>query len=195
MKKITYKQLAANLPEREVVVVNLGEDFGNAEVSVKKRLTMKELSAMSADVVNSVIDMEKGEYNPEYLNLIGKIMELKHYAGISIGANDLEAAYRVIRETDLYELVIGQYTDLSQRREAMENARVRIEYMKNMLLSIAGHKTMELLSAMEEMMGSVGGAVDRLSGVDMNKMMAHLNGITNAAVPTDSARPIIAPGA
>lgn len=195
MKKVTYKQLAANLPEREVVVVNLGEDFGNAEVSVKKRLTMKELSAMSADIVNSVIDMEKGEYNPEYLSLIGKIMELKHYAGISIGANDLEAAYRVIRETDLYELAIGQYTDLSQRREAMENARVRIEYMKNMLLSTAGRKTMELLSAMEEMMGSVSGAVDRLSGVDMNKMMAHLNGIINAVAPTDSAQAIIAPGA
>lgn len=194
-KKVTYKQLAANLPEQQTITVSLGEEFNGIEVVVKKRLTMKELSALSSDIANAIVDMKEGDYTPEYTQLIYELMVLKHYAGIDIGKNELGTAYRVLSETDLYEVLILTNVDREQVAEAIDNAERRIEWLKQTLLCTAGHKAIELLNGIEHMMGALGGSFSDLNEINVGQMMEHLNSITNALTPHDVDEQSLIPGA
>ena len=173
-KKITYKTIASKLDAYETTEITLdGELFEGMTLTVKDRLTLLEMSALIMDVVNTVIDMEKGEYNPEFTNLIKLMLQLKHYAGFPIGKNDLAYAYRVIYETNLYEQVM-EHVDAWQVDQAMDMADERIQYMKEMIIATAGSKTMELLGKMEKLMQNVSSAADEVNGADVQTMMTSL---------------------
>lgn len=173
-EKISYKTIASRLDAHKMTEVALkGELFDGMTLLVKERLTLPEMSALITDVVNTVIDMKTGEYNPEFTQLIKMMLQLKHYAGIRIGKNDLAAAYRVIYETDLYDQFL-EHVDTWQVETAMEMADERIKYMRELLVASASSQTLRLLSQMEMMMDKFGSMKDSINGEDLQKMLTAL---------------------
>lgn len=203
MKKISYKNIAAKLPAREEInVVLQGDYFEGMSAKVKTSLTLSEMSAMIADIVDTLIDMQTGEYNPEYTELVKMILQLKHYAGVTIGKNDLSYAYRVLRETDLYPQLMAN-VDADQLIHAMNAVDKRVEFMKEMILSTAGHKAVEMLTQIEQMMSAFETASDDMNGDKMQQLLTMLGNLTgvDAAQETDtptiidSETPVMLPGA
>lgn len=202
MKKISYKNIAAKLPAREEIYVVLqGDYFEGMATKVKTSLTVSEMSAMIADIVDTLIDMQTGEYNPEYTELVKMILQLKHYAGVTIGKNDLSYAYRVLRETDLYPQLMA-HVDAEQLCQAMVAVDKRVEFMKEMILSTAGHKAVEMLAQLEQMMNAFDTASDDMNGDKMQQLLTMLGNLTgiDAAKETDtptiidSETPVMLPG-
>lgn len=202
MKKISYKNIAAKLPAREEInVVLQGDCFEGMSAKVKTSLTLSEMSAMIADIVDTLIDMQTGEYNPEYTDLVKMILQLKHYAGVTIGKSDLSYAYRVLRETDLYPQLMAN-VDADQLIHAMNAVDKRVEFMKEMILSTAGHKAVEMLTQIEQMMNAFDTASDDMNGDKMQQLLTMLGNLTgiDAAKETDtptiidSETPVMLPG-
>lgn len=188
MKKISYKNIAAKLPAREEInVVLQGDCFEGMSAKVKTSLTLSEMSAMIADIVDTLIDMQTGEYNPEYTDLVKMILQLKHYAGVTIGKSDLSYAYRVLRETDLYPQLMAN-VDADQLIHAMNAVDKRVEFMKEMILSTAGHKAVEMLTQIEQMMNAFDTASDDMNGDKMQQLLTMLGNLTgiDAAKETDT---------
>lgn len=203
MKKISYKNIAAKLPAREEInVVLQGDCFEGMSAKVKTSLTLSEMSAMIADIVDTLIDMQTGEYNPEYTDLVKMILQLKHYAGVTIGKNDLSYAYRVLRETDMYPQLMAN-VDADQLIHAMNAVDKRVEFMKEMVLSTAGHKAVEMLTQIEQLMSTFETASDEMNGDKMQQLLTMLGNLTgiDAAQETDtptiidSETPVMLPGA
>lgn len=203
MKKISYKNIAAKLPAREEIYVVLqGDCFEGMATKVKTSLTVSEMSAMIADIVNTLVDMQTGEYNPEYTELVKMILQLKHYAGVTIGKNDLSYAYRVLRETDLYSQLMA-HVDAEQLCQAMVAVDKRVEFMKKMILSTAGHKAVEMLAQLEQLMGAVETVSSDMNSDKLQNLLTMLGDMTGVDVSqdvesqVDSAEeaPMILPGA
>lgn len=190
-KKISYKNIAAKLPAREEICVVLqGEYFEGMTTKVKTSLTVSEMSAMISDIVSTLVDMQTGEYNPEYAELVKMILQLKHYAGVTIGKNDLPYAYRVLRETDLYPQLMA-HVDASQLAQAMNAVDERVAFMKDMILSAAGHKTVEMLTQLEQLMGMVETVSSDMNGEKVQQLLTALNEMTGLDNTHNPDAPVI----
>lgn len=181
MKKVSYKNIASKLPALETTTITLeGEMFGGLTVTVKNRLTITEMSALIADIVSTLIDAETGDYNPEYADLVEMMLQLKHYAGISIGKTDLSYAYRVLTETDLYQQVIS-HVDQEQLFDVGEAVANRVEFTKKLILSTAGHKAVELLTRMETLMATMESMSVDVGGDKMQLLLDAVKELTSVA--------------
>lgn len=181
MKKVSYKNIASKLPALETTTITLeGEMFGGLTVTVKNRLTITEMSALIADIVSTLIDAETGDYNPEYADLVEMMLQLKHYAGISIGKTDLPYAYRVLTETDLYQQVIS-HVDQEQLFDIGEAVANRVEFTKKLILSTAGHKAVELLTRMETLMTTMESMSVDVGGDKMQLLLDAVKELTSVA--------------
>lgn len=181
MKKVSYKNIASKLPALETTTITLeGEMFGGLTVTVKNRLTITEMSALIADIVSTLIDAETGDYNPEYADLVEMMLQLKHYAGISIGKTDLSYAYRVLTETDLYQQVIS-HVDQEQLFDVGEAVANRVEFTKKLILSTAGHKAVELLTRMETLMTTMESMSVDVGGDKMQLLLDAVKELTSVA--------------
>lgn len=181
MKKVSYKNIASKLPALETTTITLeGEMFGGLTVTVKNRLTITEMSALIADIVSTLIDAETGDYNPEYADLVEMMLQLKHYAGISIGKTDLSYAYRVLTETDLYQQVIS-HVDQEQLFDVGEAVANRVEFTKKLILSTAGHKAVELLTRMEALMATMESMSVDVGGDKMQLLLDAVKELTSVA--------------
>lgn len=192
MKKISYKNIAAKLPAREEIYVVLhGDCFEGMATKVKTSLTVSEMSAMIADIVDTLIDMQTGEYNPEYTELVKMILQLKHYAGVTIGKNDLSYAYRVLRETDLYPQLMA-HVDAEQLCQAMVAVDKRVEFMKEMILSTAGHKAVEMLAQLEQLMGAVETVSSDMNSDKLQQLLTTLGEMTGIDTVQEADLPVVA---
>lgn len=192
MKKISYKNIAAKLPERaEIYVVLQGDYFEGMATKVKTSLTVSEMSAMISDIVSTLVDVQTGEYNPEYSELVKMILQLKHYAGVTIGKNDLPYAYRVLRETDLYSQLMA-HVDVDQLGQAMDAVDERVEFMKAMILSTAGHKAVEMLAQLEQLMGAVEAVSSDMNGDKFQQLLTMLGDMTGVDAMQEMDDQIIA---
>lgn len=172
VKKISYKNIASRLPEREICVVTLdGDVFDGMTVQVKTTLTMPEISALISDIVSTLVDVETGEYSPEFSQLVSYMFYLKHYAGIPIGKNDLASAYRVIYETDILAQVLSK-VDNSQMAMIDEAVRERLSFMREMLVATAGNKVVAMLSEMEQLTGAMSAMTDSIDIEKLQGLMA-----------------------
>lgn len=181
-KKISYKTLAAKLPAYPVTAVVLeGDIFEGMTIQVKRRLSLTEMNALICEIVNTLIDIQTGEYNPEYATLVKRMLLLKHYAGIQIGKTDIGNAYRVFAETDLYVQAM-QYVDGSQVDEVLEAVDVRVAFLKEVIIATAGHKAMEMLTQMEQLMGTVENMSASVGGDQMGQLLSVLGELTGTDV-------------
>ena len=182
-KKISYKTVASKLPVHPVTAVMLeGDIFDGTTIQVKYRLSLTEMNSLISDIVNTIIDMQTGEYNPEYMVLVERMLLLKHYAGIQIGKTDLGAAYRVLFETDLYTQAM-QHADNSQVDEVLNAVSARVNFLKEMIIATAGHKAVELLTQMEQLMNSVENMSSDMSGEQISHLISMFGDLTGADVP------------
>lgn len=191
MKKISYKNIAAKLPAREEIYVVLqGECFEGMAAKVKTSLTVSEMSSMISDIVSTLIDMQTGEYNPEYAELVKMILQLKHYAGVSIGKTDLSYAYRVLRETDLYQQLMA-HVDAQQLSDAMNAVDERVKFMKDMILAAAGHKAVEMLTQLEQLMGAVETVSTDMNADKLQQLLNSLGDLVGIETDPEAGTPVI----
>ena len=191
MKKISYKNIAAKLPAREEIYVVLqGDCFEGMAAKVKTSLTVSEMSAMISDIVTTLVDMQTGEYNPEYADLVKMMLQLKHYAGVTIGKNDLPYAYRVLHETDLYPQLMA-HVDADQLSQAMDAVDARVQFMKEMILSTAGHKAVEMLTQLEQLMGAVETVSSDMNGDKLQQLLNMLGDVTGREVTQETDAPVV----
>lgn len=194
-KKISYKTLAAKLPEHPVTSVVLeGDNFDGMSIQVKYRLSLAEMNTLIHEIINTLIDIQTGEYNPEYATLVKRMLLLKHYAGIQIGKTDLGSAYRVLSETDLYVQAM-QHVDGSQVDEVLDAVDARVAFLKEAIIATAGHKAVEMLAQMEQLMSSVENMSSSVDAEQISQLVSMLSRLSGAeATPVElgaEAEPIM----
>lgn len=187
-KKFSYKNIAAKLPAAPITAVTLnGDVFDGAVVHVKNRLKLSELNNLITETVNTIVDMKTGEYNPEYAELVKYILLLKHYADIPVGKNDLANAYRVIYNTDLLSQVMP-HVDSTQVQNALEAIDARVAFIRETIISTAGHKVVEMLGQMERVLGAVEGMSANVDSDQVQQLIAAVSELTGAMnMPVDLA--------
>lgn len=170
-KKITFNMLAAGLPKIEKQMV----EYGDLQIQVTPTLPIKKVVQFVDDVVSTCVDIETGTYLPEALNFAFDCAMLNHYAGFD-KPTDAEKAYRVIRETDICE-VVREVVSHAQLHEIKSAIHERIKFMLDMMSSSSATNVAKLLDRMDTVMSDSQNVVETLQSVDLQKSLAEVTAL------------------
>lgn len=170
-KKFSYTNIASALPEPTVTEVELrGEVFDSLTLKVKHRLSLQEMMNMISDVVETIVDLDTGAFDPEYKLIVPDVFLLHYYAGLPINKTDLSKAYRVLSETDLVSQVQA-HVDAQQVTMISKAIEEKLSYYKELFVSSAAQKATALLNGIEAIFAQLGDATSALSDGKLQQLM------------------------
>ena len=170
-KKFSYTNSASALPEPKVTEVELhGEVFDGLTLKVKHRLSLQEMMNMISDVVETIVDLDTGAFDPEYKLIVPDVFLLHYYAGLPINKTDLSKAYRVLAETDLVSQ-IQAHVDAQQVAAISKAIEEKLSYYKELFVSTASQKVTILLNGIENIFAQLGDATSALSDGKLQQLM------------------------
>lgn len=195
-KKMTWKKFVVNTPDNKVATVELDEKvFGIPSIEVKHTLTMNEMISFVSDVVSMCVDEDSAEYTPASYDFAIRLCVMNYYAGIPMPSGSdsavhgmLETAYSVLYETDLYDRIIKNVND-DQFFAMTDAVDEHIRYMRDMLVSSAARKSMELISKMDEMMRDSKNVLDQIDSENFAKAVEHMSQLAALDVAQSTQRP------
>lgn len=170
-KKFSYTNIASNLPEPKVTQVHLkGELFDGLVLNVKYRLSLTDMMSCITDIVDTIVDLETGTFDPEYKLIAPDMFIMHYYAGLPINKTGIAQAFRVLSETDL----IGQlspYVDQSQLKLISNAVEEKLSYYKELLSNTAAQRVTILLNGIENIFAQLGDATSALSEGKLQQLM------------------------
>lgn len=137
------------------------------QLTVRRRLSPVEATAMANDIATACVDMETGIYMPEMFDLTGRMDVLAYYAGMTDMPGDPAVIDAVVNCTDIYEDV-RKLIDNSQLYSIRDCAEDRVAHMLRMLEATGAETSLKLIGKADEMIRSSEKMIKKLSEVDFS---------------------------
>lgn len=161
--KISVNALERTIEENIVTVPLLGTE--GVDITIRRRLPLKDMLQFVEDVVSSCVDAAEGSYRPEIKDFAVGIAVLSYYANFRLPSN-VEKQYELIYNTPALGQVKEQI-DYEQFTEILCAIDGRIEHGRRMIESTAQAKTGELISRFEELAEKMGRLFGDISAEDI----------------------------
>ena len=143
-----------------------------AEVRVKRTLSLKEMLSFVDEVVGSCFHDELG-YMPEVKDFAIKSSILTRYANFSVSDN-LEHRYQMVYGTDAVDAVCA-VIDTTQLQEIVNSINDKIRFLCDSKANLIQERINAVLETMEEMSNST---KDVFGGLSQNDLAALMSAIT-----------------
>ena len=177
-KKMTLNALIETLPEIEKAEVKLeGGYFKDVTLQVKRMLPLGDAVNFVNDIATMCLDEERGEYQPEYFDFMVRLCVVMYYANVDL-TKDIRRAYRVLYETNLFELVYQQVNNM-QASNLILAAEKRVEHARHILESSVAGKVTEMMNKMENI---IAGSEQMMEVIDDDGFKEAVKNLANVGV-------------
>ena len=139
-----------------------------AEVRVKRTLSLKEMLSFVDEVVGSCFHDELG-YMPEVKDFAIKSNILTRYANFSVPDN-LEHRYQMVYGTDAVDAVCA-VIDTTQLQEIVNSINDKIRFLCDSKATMIQERINDVLSTMEEMRDNTKSIFDGITQDDLKNLM------------------------
>lgn len=178
MKKTDLKALVKNIPSIPVHDCALTDEcFNGMTLRVKERLDMQAASAFVESAVSSTIDMTTGNYTPEFLDFVIRMMTLRFFADIPVEEYEMGVAYELIYGTSIVSNVVD-YIDGGYYAKLCAGVNSKVNYMRAIQESAPAMKVDQLMNTMQQMIASSSEAVEMINSTEFKDMIGRLGEAT-----------------
>ena len=176
-KKLTFNMIASKIDHAEEPETITMDDM---TIEVKKRLDMKHALQFVQDIVSTCFDEEEATYIPEIFDAAIRIGTLMHYAGFDV-PKDAGKAFAVVYETDLFDRILT-IIDKKQFEELITGAKRKMAFKRDLLVSTAAQKVLELISKMEDVVGKGAKVMESVNAEEFSSTMKDIAAKLNAQI-------------
>lgn len=179
--RISINKLESVMRENIVVVPLSGAD--GVDITIRRRLPLKDMMQFVENVVSSCIDAETATYTPEIKEFVIRSEILTTYANFNLPTN-AEKQYELVYGTNAFEQVM-EHIDRNQFYEIEEAIDVRIEHEVRVLETSAATKANEMMVRLSDAIEQVNSMFSDVSSDDFNqvvKNLSEMNGVTNESI-------------
>ncbi len=176
-KKMTFNMVAAKTNQAEQTETITIDDM---TIEVKKRLDMKHAMQFVQDIVSTCFDEEEATYIPEIFDAAIRIGTLMHYAGFDV-PKDADKAFTVVYNTDLFDRVLT-IIDKKQFEELITGAKRKMAFKRDLLVSTAAQKVLELITKMDDVLGRGVKVMESVNAEELSNTMKEITDKINAQI-------------
>ena len=154
------------------VRIPLGDDKESILV-IKKTLSFREMLDFVQRVVDIVVDVDEGEYNPHYKDYLIREYTITFYSNVRLPAKS-ESSYNLIFNTPVYDMILDNINkrDYEEMLKAIDE---KIEFERDVILGMAAKQTQDLLNQVTEMTGKLDGLFGDINSDDMASLISNLS--------------------
>lgn len=179
--RISINKLESVMRENIVVVPLSGTD--GVDITIRRRLPLKDMMQFVENVVSSCIDAETATYTPEIKEFVIRSEILTTYANFNLPTN-AEKQYELVYGTNAFEQVM-EHIDRNQFYEIEEAIDVRIKHEVRVLETSVATKANEMMVCLSDAIEQVNSMFSDISSDDFNRVVKNLsemNGVTNESI-------------
>lgn len=179
--RISINKLESVMRENIVVVPLSGAD--GVDITIRRRLPLKDMMQFVENVVSSCIDAETATYTPEIKEFVIRSEILTTYANFNLPTN-AEKQYELVYGTNALEQVM-EHIDRNQFYEIEEAIDARIEHEVRVLETSVATKANEMMVRLSDAIEQVNSMFSDVSSDDFNQVVKNLsgmNGVTNESI-------------
>lgn len=179
--RISINKLESVMRENIVVVPLSGAD--GVDITIRRRLPLKDMMQFVENVVSSCIDAETATYTPEIKEFVIRSEILTTYANFNLPTN-AEKQYELVYGTNALEQVM-EHIDRNQFYEIEEAIDARIEHEVKIMETVVSAKTNEMFARIENMVSQFETMFGGLNSNDFNgviRNIARLDGMTEESI-------------
>lgn len=179
--RISINKLESVMRENIVVVPLSGAD--GVDITIRRRLPLKDMMQFVENVVSSCIDAETATYTPEIKEFVIRSEILTTYANFNLPTN-AEKQYELVYGTNALEQVM-EHIDRNQFYEIEEAIDARIEHEVRVLETSVATKSNEMMVRLSDAIDQVNSMFSDVSSDDFNqvvKNLSEMNGVTNESI-------------
>lgn len=176
-KKLTFNMVAAKVDQTEQAEAITIDDM---TIEVKKRLDMKQSMQFVQDIVSTCFDDEEATYIPEIFDAAIRIGTLMHYAGFDV-PKDAGKAFFVVYNTDLFDRVLA-IIDRKQFEELITGAKRKIAFKRDLLVSTAAKKVMEMITKMDDVLVKGAKVMESVNAEELSYTMKEITDKINGQI-------------
>lgn len=180
-KKISVNKFESMVIKQEPVVITTGEQ-DDVEIIVTPTIGLESMIDFVNYVVNSCVDMDRGEYIPEAYSLSFDMALLTHYANFTMPSS-LEKAYELINNTDAVTLVSAN-VDGGQLSEIMDAIDNKIGHLLDVIASSAVTRINEVMGKINSIVEMSESALSGLNPDDIKGFFDRVSAISDKDVET-----------
>lgn len=179
--RISINKLESVMRENIVVVPLSGAD--GVDITIRRRLPLKDMMQFVENVVSSCIDAETATYTPEIKEFVIRSEILTTYANFNLPTN-AEKQYELVYGTNAFEQVM-EHIDRNQLYEIEEAIGARIEHEVRVLETSVATKANEMMVRLSDAIEQINSMFSDVSSDDFNqvvKNLSEMNGVTNESI-------------
>ncbi len=179
--RISINKLESVMKENVIVVpLNGAEDV---DITIRRKLSLKDMMQFVENVVSSCIDAETATYTPEIKEFAIHSEILTTYANFNLPSN-AEKQYELVYGTNALEQVM-EHIDRSQLYEIKEAIDARIKHELRVIETSAAIKANEMMIRLSDAIEQVNSVFGDISGDDFNRVVKNLsemNSVTDESI-------------
>ena len=190
-KKMTFNMLNETVKGMEPVEIVLDEEK-ELVLTVKRSLDFSDAMSFVRSVAESCFD-DNDEYIPEAFDISVAVNTMIFYAGVQM-PKDVQKAYRVITDSDVYDMVLDIVGDSTQFRQLVGAAHKRVEHKREMIVQTNVAKVTELIAAVERMVKDNQAVMEEMNTPDFQKTLGEMMKLIAPNMPDYDEREVGADG-
>lgn len=187
--KVTFGMIAAKMSPVNTKEIEIADDM---KISVVYTLPMKDAFAFVNDVASACVNTSDEKYMPEVHDFAVRVSVLRWYAGIDMPkGKDMEKAYRVVYETDLFNKVFDEINH-DQFDILLCAADERIKFECDAMMATATQSVSKLVAKMDDMVSGSAEIMKQFESEDFKATLENMMQLMQAG--KDSAAKPVAGG-
>lgn len=179
--RISINKLESVMKENIVVVPLNGAD--GVDITIRRRLPLKDMMQFVENVVSSCVDAETATYTPEIKEFVIHSEILTTYANFNLPSN-AEKQYELVYGTDALKQVM-EHIDRNQFYEIEEAIDARINHEVKMMETVLAAKTNEMMARIEDMVAQFEAAFGGVNSDEFNgvvRKLSEMNSLTEESL-------------
>lgn len=179
--RISINKLESVMKENIIVVPLSGAE--DVDITIHRKLSLKDMMQFVENVVSSCIDAETATYTPEIKDFAIHSEILTTYANFNLPSN-AEKQYELVYGTNALEQVM-EHIDRSQLYEIKEAIDARIKHELRVIETSAAIKANEMMIRLSDAIEQVNSVFGDISGDDFNRVVKNLsemNSVTDESI-------------
>lgn len=174
--KSVAEQILSNMKTARTTDVELhGEYLEGVSVNVRHTLPFEDVLSFARELADSCMDTDLAEYYPEAYEPVKNTLILVYYAGIEM-PEDASLCYRIVTETQVVDQILP-HINARQLDDICQAAQNRLCFNRELITSVAGSRTAELLAKFNEVLDANQKIVDDMGRVDFSGAMEKISGM------------------
>ena len=186
--KTAAEQILSKMKTPKTTRVELqGEYLEGVTIDVLHTIAFDDAMNFSVSLADACLDMEEAEFYPEAFDAALGSLILSYYAGMEM-PEDASLSYRLLFETDILSQVIPHINTV-QLDSIHDAAMKRIEFFSELMTTMAGSRTMDLLGKFDAVLSAQNEMLDSMGKVDFPGAMEKVSQLVlDSHRPTDAGR-------